>query len=294
MVNNPVNTNQQALDANARRLAALRNAKATRNFSGFLPHATGESKAVAARRNAPTQMYAAERAPNLSGAASVQQGKPFAGNDAFSHYANHQASGADVVTATKIAHPKSTIAQGELMQATLETAINSDLPGMVRAVLSYPVYAYVGEMPLLPAGSRLIGQYSSAASNGSASTRVFVIWNRVITPSGVSLMINSPGSDALGRAGMGADAINRHFWQRFGTAALLSIMGATAATAGVGQLDQPNSANLYQQSIAAAFQQSANASLSQNASIKPTLHIHQGNRLNVFVAHDLDLSSVLN
>ena len=179
------------------------------------------------------------------------------------------------------------------MHATLETAINSDLPGTVRAVITSPVYAYTGDAPIIPAGSRLIGQYASISSNGAASARVFVIWNRVITPNGISIMINSPDSDSLGRSGAAADSVDSHFFKTFGTAILLSVMSASAANSGVSSADQPNSADAYRQSIANSFQQSAQTSLNKNLDIKPTLHVYQGDSINVFVAHDLDLYNVL-
>lgn len=245
-----------------------------------------------ARRNAPTQMYAAAPSPAINPNAKLAASL-LAGQDLLSQFANAQNAHVDTVTATRIQHPDYTIAQGEFIHAALETAINSDLPGMVRAIVTEPVYAYVGAKPVIPAGSRLVGQYASLASNGAATERVFVIWNRVITPDGISVMINSPGSDALGRAGMGADARNVHFFQIFGTAALLSIMGAATANVGVSSYDQPNSADAYRTAITSSFQQAAESSLSQNKSIKPTLHIHQGDAVTVFVAHDLDLYAAL-
>ncbi len=290
------------LAQNARRLSALqRHAGETSQKSqqrnqqlwGASPqHAKAheiQNKEMIARRNAPTQMYNAKPAtPTTKTAKSQANTKVFAGHSAAASFANGQSAHPATVTATAIAHPAYTIAQGEFLHATLETAINSDLQGMVRAVVTKPAYGYTGQQSLIPAGSRLIGQYASLASNRAATERVLVIWNRVITPNGLSLMINSPGSDALGQAGVGADAVNHHFVQIFGTATLLSIMSATTSTAGVGDYDQPNSANQYRQSIASAFQQSAQNILSQNLSIRPTLHIDQGRSINVFVARDLD------
>ncbi|MEM9243687.1 MAG: TrbI/VirB10 family protein [Pseudomonadota bacterium] len=215
------------------------------------------------------------------------------GGDAFSQYANAQSTDLDTVTAQRITHPNATIVQGEFIHATLETAINSDLPGMVRAVISEPVYAYRGMRPLIPAGSRLVGQYASMSSNGQASSRVFIMWNRIITPQGISLIINSPSSDFLGRAGSPADAKDVHFFQRFGTATLISLIGAGAATIGVNNQDQYNSDAAYRQAISNSFAQQAGQTLQSQRNIQPTLHIHQGAAIVVFVARDLDLSGTV-
>jgi type IV secretory pathway VirB10-like protein len=223
-----------------------------------------DEKALMARRSAPTTMF---------------QGQ-------VSDFPDQKAT---VTKAHKIEHPDDTIAEGEFIHATLETAMNSDLPGEVRAVVRNPVYAYTGQKILIPAGSRLIGEYNAAPSNGSASERIFVMWTRIITPEGLTMEIQSPGTDALGRSGTGANAKDSHFFQSFGTAALLSIMGASANTVGVSSSDQPNSADAYRQSIAGSFSQSAQSSLGQNLSIKPTLHIYQGTAINVFVAREIEV-----
>lgn len=262
--------------------------------------AVPNNSALLARQNAPTQMYALTDNGAVGAASATSQENTTTNANAvladsgnFAQFANNQGASVSTVTATHLLHPDYTVAEGEFIQATLETAIDSDLPGMVRAVITSPVYAYTGEAPLIPAGSRLIGQYTSMPSNGLATTRVFVVWNRILTPDGISILINSPATDALGEAGAGANMVDVHFWQMFGTAALLSVMSATSATAGVSQFQQPNSANMYQQSISSAFQQSAQNSLGQNLTINPTLHVYQGDSINVFVAHDVDLYSVL-
>lgn len=247
-----------------------------------------------ARQNAPTKMYSASLPTTAAAAAAATNGAEqatFIGKDSNFQFGNAQPSGFTTLTATQIAHPEATIASGEFMHAVLETAIDSDLPGMVRAVISQPVYAYVGERPLIPAGSRLIGQYASAVTQGM--TRVFVMWERVILPNGVTIQINSPGADDLGEAGMAADRVNSHFFAQFGEAALLSVLGAGSANSGVSPADENNSASMYRQAMSQSFQQSAQQSLSGSVGMKPTLTINQGANIIVFVAHDLSFYSVL-
>ncbi len=213
----------------------------------------------------------------------------FAGQSTFDQFGN-QNTGASTVFATRVAHPSYSIVSGEFLHAVLETAIQSDLPGMVRAIISKPVYAYTGDTALIPAGSRLIGQYSSTVLQGQ--NRVFVIWNRVILPNGVSAQLNSPGVDPLGVAGQGADNVNTHFFARFGEASLLSIMGAAAANYGVHPEDQYNSSASYRMAMSQSFQQSAQQSLENSLPMQPTITIHQGAEINVFVARDIDFYPV--
>ncbi len=182
------------------------------------------------------------------------------------------------------------ILQGKLIDAVLETAINSDLPGMVRAMVSRDIYAESRNQVLIPRGSRLIGQYNSTIQKGQS--RVFAIWNRIIRPDGVEIALNSNGTDPLGRAGLGG-RVNNHFWKIFGTSTLLSIIGAGASNGGVEATDQYNSLASYRQEIANSFNQSAQTVLGQYANIPPTIQIKQGTLIKVFVARDLDFSEVL-
>jgi len=249
-----------------------------------------DAPVLLARQNAPTEMYDSK---NESAISSPVETFNKVTSQAVSQFQSLEVDSAPRVDATSLMHPDKTVVQGEFLHAVLETAINSELPGMVRAIVSEPVYAYEGDQVLIPAGSRLVGQYTSALQNGIASARIFVMWNRIITPQGVSILINSPGADALGRGGVGADAIDTHFFEQFGTAILLSIIGAGAQTLGVSSNDQANSADMFRAQVGLSLQNSAGQSLkSQSTNVAPTLHVYQGTPIVVFVAKDLDLSGV--
>jgi type IV secretion system protein VirB10 len=197
----------------------------------------------------------------------------------------------ETVDATHIQHLDYTITQGTLIPGSLQTAIDSDLPGMVKATVSMDVYAASGNRVLIPKGATLIGQYSSGIA--MAQRRVLVVWTRLICPDGVDVMLGSPGTNSLGQAGLGADRLDTHFWTRFGQASLLSIIGAGIATAGVQSQDPYNSAAAYRSAIANNFQQTSNTALNATLAIKPTIHIDQGARITVFVNRDLSFYNAL-
>jgi type IV secretion system protein VirB10 len=156
--------------------------------------------------------------------------------------------------------------------------------------VSQDVYGNTGDKLLIPKGSTLIGQYSSGIAMGQQ--RVFVMWTRLIRPDGVSMMLGSPGTDRLGTAGLGADVLQTHFWERFGGATLVSIVGGLVATAGVSEDAGYNSASDYRMMMADNFQQSANATLLSTVSRKPTIIVYQGSKINVFVNRDLSFHDV--
>ena len=107
------------------------------------------------------------------------------------------------------------------------------------------------------------------------------------------MQLGSASVDSLGMAGLSADDINRHFWERFSSAALLSIIGAGASSIGVGSGDMANSASMYRSAVANSFSQTAGQSLQQNGNIAPTLKIVQGKPIMVFVAQDLQFANTI-
>lgn len=199
--------------------------------------------------------------------------------------------GPTIATALTLTHPDFVLAEGEMVPAILETAMTSTFEGRVRAIISQPVYAYTGTQPLLPAGSRLLGTYQQAGS--ITQRRVFVVWDRVILPNGVTAQLGSPSVDTLGRTGQSADKVNTHFLARFGEASLLSMIGIGAQTAGVNTRENDNSLSDYRTSLGRNFGQSANASFKARVNLQPTLQVNQGTRLQVFVAKDIDFYEAL-
>ncbi len=102
--------------------------------------------------------------------------------------------------ATKIKRIDAVVPEGTMIPGILETSIVSDLPGQVRAITSEDVYSFDGRRILIPTGTRLIGEYQSDVMTGQ--TRVFVVWTRLLRDDGVSVRLNSVGTDSLGRSGL--------------------------------------------------------------------------------------------
>ena len=186
------------------------------------------------------------------------------------------------VRAVPMRNPHAIAPQGTIIPGVLETAINSDLPGFTRAVVSRDVLSFDGKAVLIPRGSRLIGQYKSAVALGQS--RAFIIWTRVIRPDGVSIQIGSPGTDELGRGGLPGE-VNRHFIRRFSGAILLSVLNA-----GVALIGQTPSTQISIGSAGAATGLATSAL--QGDAIPPTIKVMQGAAINIFVARDLDFSAV--
>lgn len=229
------------------------------------------------------------------GSDTTGNGEASANNNKHTAFLNDVSARVEkTVKAKKIERIDAVVAEGTLIPGTLETAINSDLPGQIRAVVSADVYSFDGRRVLIPAGTRLIGEYQSDLMNGQ--TRVFVVWSRLIRQDGASIALGSQGSDALGRAGM-TGHVDKHFRERFSSSILLSIVGGGTSYA-IGQ--RSNRMNYYsndrdgadeaRQTIAQTFSDMANTALRENINIPPTITVDQGASIFVFVHHDLDFS----
>ena len=183
-----------------------------------------------------------------------------------------------------------TITEGTTIAGVLETAINSTLPGMVRALNSADVYSHDGSQLLIPKGSRLVGRYQSDIRRGQV--RVFVIWTRIIRADGASILINSPGTDQLGRAGLEGD-VDTHFFEIFGAAILLSIIdgGIELGIEAVRRQGDDSDRTIIQ-SRPRGLNRAAELALQDSIRIPPTIHVDQGMRINIIVARDLDFEAV--
>lgn len=189
--------------------------------------------------------------------------------------------GAERVYADRFENPSTTIPRGTVIPAVLETAIDSTRPGGVRALVQRDVHSFDGTQVLIQRGSRLYGEYGADLQSGQG--RAMIQWSRLIRPDGVTIALDSPASDPLGRAGVKGDVDNK-FFQRFGGAILQSFLdigvglAAHEATDGV---------------IVALPGSTQNLQIQQQQTIQPTLRVDQGTSVSVFVARELDFASVL-
>jgi type IV secretion system protein VirB10 len=179
------------------------------------------------------------------------------------------------------------ITTGTFLDCALETAISSDIAGMTSCRLTRDVYSTSGKVLLLERGSRITGQYEGGLKRGQA--RIFILWNRIETPNGVMVSLDSPGTGALGRSGH-SGFIDSHFWQRFGGAMMLSLVDDL----GGYLLNQATNDNetINLDSSKDAAQQAAAIALENSINIPPTLVKNQGEHINVFIARDLDFRGV--
>ena len=204
------------------------------------------------------------------------------------------------VRLTKTGNPSNIIVQGKMIDAVLETAINTDLPGKIRAIVSRDVYAEAGKKILIPKGSRLYGSYNTDVSRGQA--RVYMIWERVIRPDGTDVMIESGASDILGKSGVPGDVDNKYF-EIFTNQVLISALtvgfsaaaqamtdGGTVEQGETGSGDTTTTGDVTDIAVLDAVDDFGNTLGNVAAgliNLQPTITIDQGIRIKVFVNRDV-------
>ena len=188
-----------------------------------------------------------------------------------------------VTSAEVIANPGSTILQGTIIEASLETAVDSSLPGQIVAIVNRSVWSFDQSRVLIPQGSRLFGAYSSDVSLGQS--RILVGWTRLVTPDGQSVELAAFGADDQGRSGVTGE-VNNRFGLRFGSAALLSIIGAAPSLAAASQ-DSEIGADAAER-IGDNFAQTTNTVIGEYATLPPVISIQPGASVSVIVDRDLE------
>ncbi|MDP3817555.1 MAG: type IV secretion system protein VirB10 [Methylotenera sp.] len=181
------------------------------------------------------------------------------------------------------------LAKGNAFDCALNTAINSSNPGMVTCTTTSNSYSDNGKVVLVERGSLLTGEYTGLKHG---DTRLRVLWDRIKTPEGVVIALDSLGTDALGRGGFDGD-IDKHWLERIGAAFLMSSFKDLVA------YETAKNSNASSNIASASFSNTQSAGndlasqvLKQSINIPPTLTKNQGERVAIVVARDLDFSEV--
>jgi type IV secretion system protein VirB10 len=130
----------------------------------------------------------------------------------------------------------------------------------------------------------VVGETKGEVQQGVA--RVFVLWSEARTPTGVIIPLASPGTDELGRSGLEGE-VNRHFFERFGAAILVSVIDGVVQ--GAAQSSGNGNAVIYNPSTSSDIMTEV---LKSTVNIRPTVTKHNGDRIQILVARDLDFRSV--
>ena len=266
------------------RATALQNALAGPVFSA----ASGDARSAPSPAVSPTGSSSDSKAPGVLGVppwgepSGVGLGaRPASRSDPLSALLRPTVT--RIVQASVLPTQRLLLPKGAFIDCTLETAIDSTLPGMTTCVTATDTFSADGEVVLLERGTQLVGETRGEVRQGQA--RVFVLWTEARTPTGVVVPLDSPGTDALGRSGL-TGKVNTHFWARFGAAILVSVIdaGVQAGVQSTGNgtvIVNPSTSENVMTGV-----------LQSTVDIPPTITVAPGARIQVLVARNVDFRSV--
>jgi type IV secretion system protein VirB10 len=185
------------------------------------------------------------------------------------------------------------IKAGWEIPAVLEQALNSDLPGELKALVSSNVYDTAsGRYLLIPQGARLVGVYSSRIGYGQDGVQV--IWDRIIYPDASSLDLSGMvGQDAHGSSGF-RETVDHHYKRLVGFAVLTSLFAAASEISqnqNRSLLTYPTPAQLAGSAVGQQASELGAQVTRRNLNVQPTIKVNAGYRFNVRVNRDIVFDS---
>lgn len=179
------------------------------------------------------------------------------------------------------------ITQGTMIDCVQDTRFVSAQAGLITCYAPRDTRSASGRVVLVDAGTKFVGYQQGVLAQGQP--RIGVVWSRLETPKGVVIHLDSPGTGSLGETGLDGH-IDTHFGARFGGAIMVSLIsdfGSWASSRGGN-----NSDSIRFDSTGDAAQDAVSTVLDNSINIPPTLYRNQGGRIGIYVARDLDFSSV--
>lgn len=92
------------------------------------------------------------------------------------------------------------LGRGKIIDAIVESAINTDFGGEIRAIINRDIYSEWGKNILIPKGSRVYGSYTTGVSG--AYGRVTIDWTHLDLSNGYIVNLSGSAQDGLGRKGI--------------------------------------------------------------------------------------------
>ena len=183
-----------------------------------------------------------------------------------------------------------TLPKGTVFTCALKTRVVSATSGFIGCQVQRNVYSDDGRVLLVERGSHLDGEYR-ATSVRPGTVRIPVLWTRVRTPLGVTVDIESPGTGQLGESGIDGYVDNR--WvERIGAALLVSLINDAVQLIIQTQTNDGSGDTVIFPSTTASTSKLAEKVLDSTINIPPLIYQNQGGIVGIYVARDVDFSSV--
>lgn len=278
---------EAAADANDPLAATSRNLQGyQRQLQGLLDNLTKTAAMATGQATGTVPQGALLGGPPMAGTPTV--GGPTAGGGLFG--GQLQGSSTPKVAASMLGNRSLTLPKGTAFTCALKTKVISATSGLVGCQVQRNVFSDDGRVLLIERGSHLDGEYR-IASVRPGTVRIPVLWTRIRTPLGVTVDIDSPGTGQLGESGVEGYVDNR-WGERIGAAMLLSLIDDSVKLVIQNQASDRQADTIVLPSTTANTSKLAEKVLDSTINIPPLIYQNQGGIVGIYVARDVDFSSV--
>lgn len=178
-----------------------------------------------------------------------------------------------------------------VLESSINTQVSGNGQGSIIVQTSRDIFGYHGRYILLPKGSRLICEYEAPKKIGE--TRIAISCGRVLAAGHRAEIyeVAAPVRDAQGRAGITGEVDNR-FWNRYGTAFMLSAISASvrgATASGTSDSNRDRNDIITDEAgkeLAERFGEITASVLQETVALQPVISIPQGTRVQIRPAKD--------
>jgi type IV secretion system protein VirB10 len=257
-----------------------------RQLQGMLESLTKTAALATGRATGTMPSGALLGGPPVAGTPPV--GGPAAGGGLFG--GQLQGSATHKVAASMLGNRSLTLPKGTAFTCALKTKVISATSGLVGCQVQRNVFSDDGRVLLIERGSHLDGEYR-IASVRPGTVRIPVLWTRIRTPLGVTVDIDSPGTGQLGESGIDGYVDNR-WGERIGAAMLLSLIDDSVKLVIQNQASDRQADTIVLPSTTANTSKLAEKVLDSTINIPPLIYQNQGGIVGIYVARDVDFSSV--
>jgi type IV secretion system protein VirB10 len=278
---------QEATDPNDPIAATSRNLQGYQHqLQGMLDSLTKATALATGQATGTPPSGALLGGPPMAGAAPA--GAPAAGSGLFG--GQLQGSATPKVAASMLGNRSLTLPKGTAFTCALKTKVISATSGLVGCQVQRNVFSDDGRVLLIERGSHMDGEYR-IASVRPGTVRIPVLWTRIRTPLGVTVDIDSPGTGQLGESGIDGYVDNR-WGERIGAAMLLSLIDDSVKLVIQNQASDRQADTIVLPSTTANTSKLAEKVLDSTINIPPLIYQNKGGIVGIYVARDVDFSSV--
>jgi len=201
-----------------------------------------------------------------------------------------QGSATTRVAAAHLGNRSLTLPKGTAFTCALKTKVISATSGFIGCQVLRNVFSDDGRVLLIERGSHMDGEYR-ATSVRPGTVRIPVLWTRIRTPLGVTVQIDSPGTGQLGESGIDGFVDNR--WvERIGAAMLVSLINDSVQLIIQNQANDSGGDTIIFPSTTSSTSKLAEKVLDSTINIPPLIYQNQGGIVAIYVARDVDFSTV--